>query len=82
MELDPIIWHSNREVDYCPKHFIKAKTLCNPESRLWIYENCKGRFCFTNENTDNFLLLLYNSTNVFPAFENETDAIMFELTWS
>ena len=71
-------WFSIRELSTCPKHFIIANTRLTPESYLWILENLTGRFS---------LILIKDKEDIwaeekFPAFEDASEAVYYELEWS
>jgi hypothetical protein len=68
-------WYANRELDFCPKHFIKATTPLTDDSKLWIYEKCVGRFYTDAEDS----LFLFGETVYF---EDPQEAVLYELTWS
>ena len=44
MNINPLHWFSNREIEYTPKHFTLAKTPLTEESKLWILNTLIGRF--------------------------------------
>jgi hypothetical protein len=82
-QLNLYTWFSNRELNYCPKHFLVVDVLITYESKQWILEKLTGRFClveFPNysdqESYDSMLQFGY-----FPAFENPTEATYFQLMW-
>lgn len=83
MEIQYQIYHGNRELEFCPPHFVKTNTICTLESRLWIYEKCLGRFCFLNKSVEiaDFFNLNFLDSR-YPAFEDPQEAVMYELTWS
>lgn len=74
-----IQWHTQRAVDFCPKHFIETKTPITDESYFWIVENLIGRFCLKRES---FGLRLNFEDTTYPCFEDPKEAILYELTWS
>lgn len=76
---------SNRELRYCPKHFVRAKTKLTPESYSWILEKTIGRFVLCNiaeEELGIASTLFGGLTSKFPAFEDSSEAMLYELTWS
>lgn len=77
-QIDPYIWFSKRELDFYPKHFVLASTALTDESKQWVLDNLKGRFCIVQ--SDDFFLIDYHSGNI--AFEDPKDAIFYELKWS
>lgn len=82
-QLNMYTWVSQRELFYCPKHFLVVDVLITYESKQWILEKLTGRFClveFPNYTAtkihDDMLQFGY-----FPAFENPTEATYFQLMW-
>jgi hypothetical protein len=86
-------WFGERELDFCPKHFVKTVTPVTTESKLWILERLTGRFYIQSHS--NFLspmklnlpasqsrTMLYKTTEEVPYFENPAEATLYELTWS
>lgn len=82
LEIDPITWFSQRELNYKPRHFILTKTPITTESKKWIYNKLRGRFVIVtldytqNDSFDDFDL------GGYPAFEDPAEATFYELTWS
>ena len=77
-KIDPYIWFGKRQVDFCPKHFILASTPLTVDSKQWVLDNLKGRFCIIQ--TNQLFLVEYYLGNV--AFEDSKDATFYELKWS
>ncbi len=77
-EIDPYIWFGKRQVDFCPKHFILVSTPLTVDSKQWVLDNLKGRFCIIQ--TNQLFLVEYYLGNV--AFEDSKDATFYELKWS
>lgn len=75
---------SNRELKHCPRHFVKTKTNLTPESYNWILEKTVGRFVLVNvaERELETASSLFFGTDKFPAFEDSSEAMLYELTWS
>ena len=86
MSVNPLHWFSNREIEYTPKHFTLAKTPLTEESKLWILNTLVGRFSvYHADDIDRHdSLTVYVSYNILgrPAFEDPTEAVFYELTWS
>lgn len=87
-ELDINIFFFQREMDYCPIHFVHSKLPVNRTRYKWILENTKGRF-FTNNHGNHTTYLLafdrYTETARLtdtPAFEDPKDLLMYELSMS
>lgn len=77
-EIDPYIWFGSRELNFCPKHFILASTPLTLDSKQWVLDNLKGRFCIVQ--TSQLFLIEYYLGNI--AFEDSKDATFYELKWS
>jgi hypothetical protein len=77
-DIDPYIWFGNRQLDFHPKHFVLSDTPLTLESKQWVLDNIKGRFCIIHSLQ--LFLLDYNLGNI--AFENPKDAMFYELKWS
>ena len=77
-EIDPYIWFGKREIDFCPKHFTSASTPLTIDSKQWVLDNLKGRFCIIQ--TNQLFLVEYYLGNI--AFEDSKDATFYELKWS
>jgi hypothetical protein len=77
-KIDPYIWFGKRQVDFCPKHFILVSTPLTVDSKQWVLDNLKGRFCIIQ--TNQLFLVEYYLGNV--AFEDSKDATFYELKWS
>ena len=76
MNLDLQTWFIERNLDFCPKHFVKTKVLVTDTSLEWVYNNLKGRFYIDKSSTDFF------SLDNYIYFEDPQEAMMFELRWS
>ena len=76
MKINLHTWFSDRELNYCPKHFIKCTTPLTDEGKLWVYENLIGRFYVNNGIGDDWG---FDSTI---SFEDPQEAMIYELTWS
>jgi hypothetical protein len=85
-ELNVYTWFSNRELNYCPAHFVVVDTLITQESKQWVLEKLTGRFClveFPNYST----IDIENSASpwvfgYYPAFEDPKEATYFQLIWA
>lgn len=90
MSVNPLHWFCNRELEYTPKHFVVARTPLTEESKLWILNTLTGRFSVfhadeSNDDTfDNLSITVLTIGNIMgrPAFEDPTEAVFYELTWS
>ena len=70
-------WFGQRELDYCPKHFIKTNTQLTKESKLWVLEKLSGRFFISTSE----LSLFFDSEGVI-YFEDPQEAVFYEIAWS
>ena len=70
-------WYGQRELNYCPKHFVMAKTTLDSTKQLWVLEKLSGRF-FIQDRMDNVFLSYTNAIY----FEDPKEAVLYELTWS
>lgn len=85
-ELNLHTWFSNRELNYCPAHFVVVDTPITQESKQWVLEKLTGRFClveFPNYcDTRNTLSNLMWVFGYYPAFEDPKEATYFQLIWA
>lgn len=82
MNINLMTWFSERELDYCPKHFVQVNTPIDDQKHLWILQNLQGRYHITQKKSktnDEFLFLF---EDMFPCFEDPQEAVLYELTWS
>jgi len=79
MTFNPFIWFGERELTIVPKHFIKCPTTITLASKQWVLNNATGRFAIAAD-PDAFLTGLFHLPCVY--FENNADAIMYELMWT
>ena len=79
--IDPLTWYSERELSFTPVHFIVAETKITNESKLWIYNNLKGRFSILQKNDEEEAWMVLEFRGV-PAFEDPKEAVLYELTWA
>jgi hypothetical protein len=77
-QIDPYIWFGSRQLDFHPKHFVLSDTPLTMESKQWVLNNIKGRFCIVQ----NIQLFYIDYTLGNIAFENPKDAVFYELKWS
>lgn len=76
--VDPVVWFAERQLEYPPAHFVHATTLLTDQSKQWVMNNLRGRYAIITTFND-FLSL---STLGKIAFEDPSEATMFELRWS
>lgn len=80
-EFNPQLWFGERELKFMPPHFVKCYTPITPEGLTWVKTKLSGRYCLvdtTNVGTHTFVF--DNTFNI--AFEDPSDAVMYELRWS
>jgi len=82
MNINLNTWFSQRELDYCPKHFIQTNTPITDDRHLWILENLKSRYHigYKQYNSDNEFLSLIE--DMYPCFEDPQEAVIYELKFS
>lgn len=83
MNINLYTWYSERELDYCPKHFVSVNTPIDDDKHLWILEHLKGRYHIghkTKSNESQEFLFLFEEN--YPHFEDPQEAVMYELFWS
>lgn len=76
--IDPYVWFADREVEFFPKHFVLSNTPLTLESKQWVLDKLKGRFCIVQ--TNDFFISEYYLGNI--AFEYPSEATFYELKWS
>jgi hypothetical protein len=68
-------WYIDRELAYCPDHFVASRVDLTPERYLWIQEKLVGRFVrVASRNSD-------RSFEMVPAFEDPSEMLFYELVW-
>lgn len=77
MNINLYTWFTERQLDFCPKHFIKASTPIDDDKLFWVLEKLQGRFYLSKNNVATFLDL---TTEIY--FEDSQEAMLYELTWS
>lgn len=68
-------WYQQRQLNYCPTHFVATTTPLTTESKMWILERLQGRF-FVHQ------MLSLRDIEGAPHFEDPEEAVLYELTWS
>jgi len=68
-------WYQQRQLDYCPIHFVATNTPLTSESKMWVLERLQGRFFLPQ-------ILSLQSNEAPPYFEDPEEAVLYELTWS
>ena len=81
IELNTSTWYTERELSYCPKHFVKASTALSQDRYIWIQEKLHGRY-YVAKNLANDLESILSDRNDFPFFEDPQEAVYYELVWS
>lgn len=82
MNVNPLLWYGERELQHIPPHFTKATTSLTDDSLFWIMTKCQGRYAITNaEEDDNDIMSIFVlARNIY--FEDPAEAMMYELRWS
>lgn len=80
-EINLHTWYQQREVPYCPQHFVKTRTVICKESLQWIKQKLVGRYAFVPA-IDGEYASVHGQLDNAPAFEDPTEAILYELKWS
>lgn len=78
-ELNPVIWFSQRELNYKPEHFVTCKVPCSDEAKEWVVTKCTGRYTFYSHGSEDYEIVFLDKLKV--AFEDPKEAMLFELTW-
>ena len=73
-------WFGNRELDFCPKHFVISSTPLKTESKIWVQENLKGRYTIIPQVDIGSLIDLSFLGKI--AFEDPVELTFYELKWS
>lgn len=85
MNINLLTWLDVREVKgITPKHFILAKTRLTEKSLFWIEEKLIGRYSLVSvdpHDTD-YTTNDWSAYDYWPAFEDPSEAVLYELTWS
>jgi hypothetical protein len=82
MNVNPLLWYGERELQHIPPHFTKAHTTLTDESLFWVMTKCHGRYTTTNVNEDaeDIMSIFILARNIY--FEDPAEAMMYELRWS
>lgn len=75
--VDLYSWYGQRELSFCPSHFVICDTPLTNESLNWVIGKLKGRYAILTQNTT---MLNHFSNKI--AFEDSKEAMFYELTWS
>jgi len=78
-DINLMTWFSERQLEFCPKHFVKANTCIDDEKKLWVLEKLTGRFCILPSSIG--LQSLFDTDDVI-YFEDPKEAVFYDLTWS
>ena len=76
-DINLLTWFGQRELDYCPKHFVKANTQVTKQSKLWVLEKLSGRFFISNS-----VMTLFSDSEGVIYFEDPQEAVFYEIAWS
>jgi hypothetical protein len=72
-------WFSEREMNFCPKHFVRCQTPLTDERKNWVIEKLVGRF-YINQRFDGMYDLFEHGLQIY--FEDPQEAVQYELVWS
>lgn len=79
-QLDPLLWYGQRKLDFEPAHFVRARTAITKKSSLWITDSLRGRYTLLPKNSEDDMMI--DPLNYIPSFEDPSEAVFYELTWS
>lgn len=82
MNINLYTWFCERELTYCPKHFVGSKTSIDTERYIWVTEKLVGRFYVPMNNVTLAALFHEVSDDFTIYFEDPAEAVYYELTWS
>ena len=82
MNINLLTWYSERELSFCPKHFIGSKTYIDTERYIWVTEKLTGRFYIPTHNLALAGLFSEINDECSIYFEDPSEAVYYELTWS
>lgn len=82
MDINLFTWHTDRCLDFCPKHFVLVKIPLTDDAKLWITNRLSGRYYVGSLNTEENALFSLLDANVYAYFEDPQEAVLFQLTWS
>ena len=82
MNINLMTWFAERELSYCPKHFVGVKTFVDTERYIWVTEKLVGRFYIPIHNMSLAGLFHETKDECTIYFEDPSEATYFELTWS
>ena len=74
-------WFSDRQINFCPKHFVFVKIPITDESHNWIIDRLSGRFHISADPNQSSSSILFD-VDEYPSFEDPQEAMLFQLTWS
>ena len=82
MNVNPLLWYGERELQHIPPHFTKAYTALTDDSLFWVMTKCYGRYSITNaeEDVNDIMSIFMLVRNIY--FEDPSEAMMYELRWS
>ena len=78
-------WNKERELSFCPKHFVTTTTPLTDQAKLWVLEKLHGRYYVTEQQRNRFKVtssLFDIYTAAYISFEDPQEAVFYELTWS
>lgn len=83
MDINLFTWHTNRCLEFCPKHFIWVKIPLSEDAKLWITDRLSGRYYIGSyPSVDPDSVNLWLETSTYVSFEDPQEAVLFQLAWS
>jgi hypothetical protein len=67
-------WYVDRELKYCPEHFVLSNVPLTSERYVWVQEKLVGRFVQVAIN-------VVRIVDIVPAFEDPSEMLFYELVW-
>jgi hypothetical protein len=82
MNVNPMLWYGERQLEHVPPHFTKAPTALTDDALFWVMTKCQGRYATVNidENDNDIMSIFILTQNIY--FEDPAEAMMYELRWS
>jgi len=77
-DIDLLSWFIDRELNYVPKHFVRAPTPVNDESLFWVKTKLRGRYSLKTVFND--VIIFNNLDSIY--FEDPAECTLYELKWA
>ena len=82
MNVNPLLWFSEREVRITPPHFIKCPTPLTEKSKNWVMTKTQSRYSIVMSNGDSEDPIAIFIDTYYIYFEDPIEATVYELRWS